>query len=121
MLMLLSAQVLEEIQENLFEAENKNFNLIQKKKNFCFTIVVGCSMVDNDLNMGCSLFLNECSSNAGFVSPIKKWIKFYFIQNIYLPFIGNLNGLLTIGVDGALYIKIWFLINNKKIYITNRL
>jgi len=72
MLMLLSAQVLEEIQENLFEAENKNFNLIQKKKNFCFTIVVGCSMVDNDLNTGCSLFLNECSSNAGFVSPIKK-------------------------------------------------
>jgi hypothetical protein len=51
--MLLLGQVLEDIRENLFAAKDKNFNLIKKNQSFCFTDVVGCSTVDDGLNVGC--------------------------------------------------------------------
>jgi hypothetical protein len=94
--MLLSAQVLEEIRENLFEAEKKNLDLIKTKNFYCFTVVVTIAF--------CS-FLNKHSSNAIFVWSRKKLINFCFIQNICLPLSNNLNGLQTTGVNGSLYIK----------------
>jgi hypothetical protein len=39
------------------------------KEFVCLTVVMGCSFIDKDLNIGCWSFFNEDSSNAALVSP----------------------------------------------------